>query len=146
MGITVLYKTIVYIKYNDLHIILPWYALLHAWFSWYQQTSTRALLEYIDRRLFYIFLHFFTLEQCLLTKQHIYPIWGIILDVLSIWGTRSLLVSLFNVKHRSKLRNHYYAYPPLALMTQKGVTPNLRRPPFPLNIKYSVPHSTQNLI
>ena len=48
--------------------------------------------------------------------------------------------------HRSKLRNHYYAYPPLALMTQKGVTPNWRRPPFPLNIKYFVPHSTQNLI
>ena len=48
--------------------------------------------------------------------------------------------------HRSKLRNHYYAYPPLALMTQKGVTPNWRRPPFPLNIKYFVPQSTQNLI
>ena len=48
--------------------------------------------------------------------------------------------------HRSKLRNHYYAYPPLALMIQKGVTPNWRRPPFPLNIKYSVPHSSQNLI
>ena len=41
---------------------------------------------------------------------------------------------------------NYYAYPPLTLMTQKGVTPNWRRPPFPLNIKYSVPHSTQNIL
>ena len=48
--------------------------------------------------------------------------------------------------HRSKLRNHYYAYPPRALMTQKGVTPNWRRPPFPLNINYFAAHSTQNLI
>ena len=31
-------------------------------------------------------------------------------------------------------------------MTEKGVTPHWRHPPFPLNIKYSVPHSTQNLI